>query len=533
MNYLNIQYSCIVKRGITELKKIPFVVIVSFVLLSACNSEKKKNSSESINAAAKNIYENNWESLKTHKTPSWFTNGKFGIYFHWGVYSVPAYKTEWYPRLMYLDNFEGWGEDVRPHHIAKYGEDFQYHEFIPDFTAEHFNADEWASLFKKSGAQYAGPVAEHSDGFSMWNSKVNKWNAFNMGPKRDVVGELEKAIKAEGMKFVTTFHHQFHWGWYPSWNGLVDVSSKDLLDFYGEVVPEETFKQATKNAEKYGPSEAFNYKWKAKVLEVINNYNPDFVWFDSKLDIIPEKDRIELVQYFYNTSANNNKEVVLSYKGDDLPKDVGVLDIEAGRLNELVDYHWLTDTPFCHGNSAWSYVEGKESKGGNMNIDALIDIVSKNGCLLLNIGPKADGTIPEEIRTGLLEMGKWLEEHGEVVYGSKPFVTYGEGPTKLKKNRFGGFNDLKEGYCDEDFRFTTKDDNLYLIQLDVPKYEKTYVLRSFGSNEIAGDKKIESIQLMGSNQEVSWHQNEKGLHIVGVKEVPNKIAIVYKIKLTK
>ena len=179
-------------------------------------------------------FEPTWESLKQYKVPEWFKDAKFGIYFHWGVYSVPTFGTEWYSRHMYLPNSEGWGSEVRDKHIQEFGKDFQYHEFIPQFTAEHFDAVEWAELFKKSGAKYAGPVAEHADNFSMWDSEVNSWNAAKMGPNRDIVGELEKAIKAEGLKYVTTFHHQWNWAWYPKWNGLVDTSTTALQEFYGE-----------------------------------------------------------------------------------------------------------------------------------------------------------------------------------------------------------------------------------------------------------------------------------------------------------
>ncbi len=455
------------------------------------------------------VYDPNWESLKTHETPDWFKNDKFGIYFHWGVYSVPAFLTEWYPHYMYMKDYERWGKEVRPHHVKTYGENFQYHEFIPDFTAEHFDAEEWATLFKASGARYAGPVAEHHDHFSMWDSKVNPWNAARMGPKRDIVGELEKAIKGEGLKFVTTLHNARR-GWYPIGNGLVDISTDELRDFYGETASPEKYKKT----------------WKAKTFEVIDNYDPDMLWFDSKLGSIPEDERMNMVQHFYNKAAKNGQDVVLTYKKNNLPKGVAVLDIEGGRLNHLATYPWLTDMSFSYGS--WCYTHNQSYKGANKVLDALIDIVSKNGCLLLNIGPRADGVIPGEIRTGLLEMGKWLSQYGEAVYDTNPFVAYGEGPTELVKNRFGGYDDKKEGYGPNDFRYTTNKKHLYIIQLDQPKHGQEYILKTFAQDSIASGVGLKHIELMGSDEKVKWEKKEDGLHISAPQHVPNDLALVYK-----
>ncbi len=466
--------------------------------------------------------------LLTERTPApdWFRDGKFGIYFHWGIYSVPAFGTEWYPRHMYLENHKGWGAEVRPFHLETYGRDKHYHQFIPDFTAAKFDAQEWAKLFKASGAKYAGPVAEHCDNFSMWDSKINKWNAVNMGPERDVVGELEKAIKGEGLKFVTTFHHQWNWSWYPTWSGLVDTSTTDLQEFYGEWTSPETFGKYGSNPEEYGPSEEFIEYWKAKVNEVVDGYKPDMLWFDSRLNSIPMAHRMEVINHFYDMAAKNKKSVVVNFKNKDLPSGSGVLDIERGRLDEKVDYPWLTDDSWDW--SGWNYKENHDYKSANHILDGLIDIVSKNGSLLLNIGPRADGTIPEEVRLGLLELGSWLEQYGEAIYGTRPFLTYGEGPTKLVKGPHGGVTDRGISYTDEDFRYTTHGNTLYIIQLGDPEVSKEYILKTFSNEGLAAHLKIESLELVGSIETLSWSQMEDGLHLTAPGNVPDKKAVVYK-----
>ncbi|MFC2098861.1 alpha-L-fucosidase [Bacteroidota bacterium] len=496
------------------------------LIITACLVMTISFSFKNLNTKQEEKFSRDWESLQTHETPEWFLDAKFGIYFHWGIYSVPAFGTEWYPRHMYLENHKGWGEDVRPHHLEKYGADFHYHEFIPSFTAEHFNAEEWAKLFKASGAKYAGPVAEHCDNFSMWDSKVNPWNASEMGPKRDIVAELEKAIRGEGLKFVTTLHHQWNWAWYPTWNGLVDTSTAELREFYGEVTGPETFGRYGRNPEEFGPSPEFVEYWKAKVYEVVDNFNPDMLWFDSRLNSIPEEVRIEILAHYYNEAEKQGRSVVFNYKNRDIPKGAGVVDIERGRMNEKVDYPWLTDDSWDW--IGWNYKENHEYKSANHILDGLIDIVSKNGCLLLNIGPKADGTIPEEVKNGLLELGSWLKENGEAIYETRPFITYGEGSTTLIKGPHGGVTDKGIKYQADDVRFTTNGKSLYIIQLGTPDPGQSFILKTFAEDNIAARVKIKSIEVLGTDETVSWSKKADGLHLSSPLVLPNEMAIVYK-----
>jgi len=236
-----------------------------------------------------------------------------------------------------------------------------------------------------------------------------------------------------------------------------------------------------------------------------------------------------MVARYYNRSLEWGKPVVFTYKNEDLPKDVAVFDIERGRMSKKADYHWLTDDSWDW--STWDYSSNPKYKDANHIVDGLIDIVSKNGCLLLNIGPKADGTIPEEIKDGLLEIGKWLDNNGQAIYGTRPFKTYGEGVTELNKNRYGGVNDEGIEYTPNDFRFTTKGSNLYIIQLGIPVPGKKFILKSFAQNNVAGSIKIKSLKLVGSKESIQWNKKQDGLHLTVPSKLPNDIALVYKAEI--
>ena len=240
----------------------------------------------------------------------WWLNTKFGIYFHWGPYSVPAHKTEWYSIWMYAQ-----GNPIRKYHEETYGDlkIFGYKDFIPMFTAEKFNADEWAELFKKAGAQFAGPVAEHADGFAMWDSQLTKWDAMDMGPKRDIVGEMEKAVRKQGMKFIATYHRHWLYAWHPTWDENTDASNPEYAGLYGPKVPKGTFVMANKPTNPL-PDATFNQEWLDRLNELMDKYQPDIIWFDNKMDIIGEKYRQQFLANYYNKAQEWGREVVCTYK---------------------------------------------------------------------------------------------------------------------------------------------------------------------------------------------------------------------------
>jgi len=456
-------------------------------------------------------YEPTWQSLTQHPIPEWLRDAKFGIYTHWLVSSVPACGNNgsWYPHNMYRK-----GSKQGDYHVEHYGgpEKFGFKDFIPMFKAEKFDANDWADLFKASGARFAGPVAEHHDGFAMWDSKWTKWNSAKMGPHRDIVGELAKAIKGRGMKYVTAFHHAENWYFYPVWDKRFDCSNPAYSGLYGPI-----------HAKGEKPSEEFMKMWQGKIIEVIDKYDPDFIWFDFQLDKIREDYVEDFLAYYYNKANSENKEVIVSYKGHDLVPGSGIVDLELGRMDKLTYHCWITDTS-VDDQGAWSYVQDAGFKSANTLIDNLIDRVAKNGFLLLNVGPRPDGTIPETARQRLLEMGAWLKINGEAIYGTRPWIVAEEGPTKMEKG--GSFNERNEvSYSGKDIRFTCKGNNLYALCLAWPGDQVR-----IKSLKRLHDGEIKSVSMLGSSEKLVWSfDGKRGLTIECPKKKPCDCAYVFKI----
>lgn len=487
-------------------------------------------------------YEPTWNSLREHTVPKWFQDAKFGIYTHWGIYSVPACGPNgtWYPYNMYRE-----GTPQYEYHVKNYGHPskFGYKDFIPMFTGEKFDPDEWAELFKKAGAKFAGPVGEHHDGFSMWDSKVNEWNAAKMGPKRDVVGELEKAIKKQGMKFMVALHHAENWWFFPHWRKEYDTSDPRYSGLYGPLHNQEWSEKMPefKNIDEEWslqdkPSKEFLDKWLAKIYEVIDKYQPDMLWFDAALGHVQEDYRRKFLAYYYNKAEELGKDVVVTYKYHHLVPGVGVVDLELGRFNKLTYHIWITDTTVDDG-CGWGYLRDAKYKTATELIHYLIDNVSKNGLLLLNVGPKPNGEIPEEAREILLQMGKWLEINGEAIYGTTPWLIYGEGPTKMTKSGMFSENE-KVRFTGEDIRFTVKDDILYAILLGWPGEEVTIKsIKPIGEeffeaeNEyVIYESEIEYIKMLGVDEMLLWKMTKDGLKIKTPSKKPCEHAYVFKIK---
>jgi len=465
-------------------------------------------------------YEPNWESLTSYECPAWFQDAKFGIYFHWGPYSVPAYKTEWYSHYMYVP-----GHSVNKYHLETYGplDEFGYKNFIPMFKAEKFDPDAWAALFKKAGARFAGPVAEHADGFAMWDSNLTKWDAKDMGPKRDIVGEMEKAVRKQGMKFIATLHHQWLYAWYPTMDPNVDASNPAYEDLYGPPAPRSAFKMAIKNPD-VKPGDKFCQRWFSRAKEVVDKYQPDLVWFDNKVDIIDEKYVLDFLSHYYNSALEWNREVVTTYKFENFRPGAGILDLERSRMSEAKDFPWLTDDSIDWGS--WCDVQEPEYKTTNRLIDTLVDIVSKNGCLLLNITPKANGEIPQPVQDRLLEMGKWLELNGEAIYETRPWKIFGEGPTKVVE---GHLSERKnKDATAEDIRFTTRGKTLYAIMLDWPA-DGTCHIKSLGTLARLLDG-MTSIRLLGHQGKIDWSRDAEALTVKMPDRKPCDHAFVLAIR---
>jgi len=506
-------------------------MILMLILISSCMIKgNKMESADERHSSSVVQYTDEWESLQQHPDPEWFRDAKFGIYTHWGPYSVPEWGDEWYARRMYLNKKKKNG-NFYVFHKERYGDpaDFGYKDLIPLFTADNFDADEWADLFVNSGAKFAGPVAEHHDGFAMWDSDLTKWDAMDMGPRRDIVGELGKALKGRGMKFVTSFHHARKWWWYEvsfTEDKRYDTEDPKYAGVYKIYPPVHTVEDP--------PSREYMQAWEEKVIEVIDKYEPDLLWFDSGLQrekfwrsSLQEFDghKRSFLSYYYNKGLKWGKEVGVTYKDEDLPKGAGILDFERGRIDALSKFIWLTDTSI--DEKSWSYVENPRYKPINELVDILVDIVSKNGCLLLNVGPRADGTFPDEVKKRLLGLGDWLKVNGDAIYGTRPWVKYGEGPTR---QRGGAFSEKKNkvSYTAKDIRFTTRGDTLYAIVLDHPGNEETVITSLSNHNQI-GFGKVESVSLLGSEEQIQWEQTNDGLMITVPRDYNESNALAFKI----
>ena len=464
-----------------------------------------------------------WESLSKYETPEWYRDAKFGIFIHWGVYSVPAFGSEWYPRNMYRA-----GSDEYRHHIATYGplDKFGYKGFIPMFKAEQFDPAAWAELFKKAGAKYVVPVAEHHDGFAMYDSGLSDWTAAKMGPHRDVVGELGKAVRAEGLHFGVSSHRVEHNFFLGVGRTLAsDVNDPRYAAFYGPAHAWLMNPSGTPVSDDFTyVSPAWANDWLARSGELVDKYHPDIVYFDwwiGQPSIRPNLTRF--AAFYYNSSLKYGDHVgVINYKDYAMQEHSAVLDLERGQLADIRPLPWQTDTSVS--NKSWGYIQNDTFKSPEFVVHQLIDIVSKNGNLLLNIGPRSDGTIAEPVRQRLLDIGGWLAINGEAIYGTRPWRSYGEGPTKVAA---GSFHDTDtENYTPEDFRFTTKGDVLYVIGLVWPNNGEA-VIRTLAST--LGSESVQSIALLGSDAKLPFDQRADGLHVRLTTQAPAKYAYALRV----
>tara|TARA_E500000178_G_scaffold63654_1_gene60582 strand:- start:2098 stop:3552 length:1455 start_codon:yes stop_codon:yes gene_type:complete len=465
-------------------------------------------------------YEASWDSIRSHyEVPAWFRDAKFGIFIHWGPYAVPAFMSEKYAPGMYDPGWNKGGMNAYRHHEEQYGgaAAFGYKDFIPLFRAENFDAEGWADLFKRSGARYVVPVAEHHDGFAMYASRVTRWNAKDMGPKRDVMRLLADACRARDMKFGVSSHFALNRIYYKTTNPDWDTNDTQYADLYWFQVDKES-----------KPSQLFLDLWWNRTTDIMDQYEPDLIWFDYGLDKPGwESVHQRLLAYYYNRGLDWNKEVVFQDKNMRnrcFPEDLIVLDIERGRMTDIYEFPWQTDTSV--GKISWGYIENEQYKSTDYLIDELIDIVSKNGCLLLNIGPRADGTIPAEAVTILEEIGAWLALNGEAVYDTRPWVVYGEGPTEVNQGHHSEKKNKDAGH--EDIRFTMKGDQLYATALGWPD-DGVFTVETLrrGSPEL--ERSIRSVELISGSNRVEWKQTSECLRIEVGGRAPCAAAIAFRI----
>ncbi|MEV0536810.1 alpha-L-fucosidase [Kitasatospora sp. NPDC050463] len=474
--------------------------------------------------AAPSSYSPTWASVDQHPpAPEWFQDAKFGIYFHWGAFSVPAYGSEWYPRNMYIG-----GSDVNNHHIATYGDPsvWPYNNFLdgardkagnwvqfaPKLASQggKFDPDAWAQLFVDAGAKFAGPVAEHHDGFSMWNSSVNEWNSVQHGPQLNLLQIFRDSIRGKGLKLLVAMHHAFNF------NGYYDHApaqpTASLQKLFGQL-----------------GSTAEDQLWFDKLKEVVDLAQPDILWEDFDLSKVDETQRLNFLSYYYNQALGWGREVVATYK-DGYDNRGEVFDYERGGPGDIANPYWLTDDSIS--STSWCYTVGIGYYSTTQMLHALIDRVSKNGNMLLNIAPMADGTIPQGQKDVLLGIGDYLGRFGRSIYSTRAWTVYGEGPTKMG----GGSFTTPVAGTNKDFRFTRSKDStvLYATVLGWPGSTTTVSTLASGRIDLSS---LTSVQLLNPTSGTSTSlpaptQASDGLHITLPSSSAPFNALAYVLKFT-
>lgn len=461
----------------------------------------KLNEIESV--IAEGQYAPEWDSLSRYVIPEWYEDAKFGIFIHWGVYSVPAFSSEWYARHMYVE-----GTPAYQHHVNTYGtqDKFGYKDFIPMFTADKFDADEWISIVKQSGAKFVVPVAEHHDGFPMYDCPFTEWKSTAMGPKRDVIRELSDAARRQSLTFGVSSHRAENW-WFFNGGATFDSDVRDprYAGLYGPSQPCDPNGWVPQQQ----PNEPFLDDWLARTCDLVERYEPQLLWFDWWISQPAFKPYLKrLAAYYYNLGLKWKRGVAINYKDDAFPEGTAVFDIERGQLADIRPRFWQTDTSVSE--NSWSHITHHKYKTAESIVGDLVDIVSKNGALLLNIGPRADGTIPQEEQQMLRQIGQWLTVYGEAIFSTRPWKVFGEGPTEIGS---GSFSDTKRSaFTSRDVRFTVKGNRLYAIVMAKPEHGQV-LIKSLSDSLRLYPAKIESVELLGRPGQLEWNRSDAGLAV--------------------
>lgn len=515
---------------------LPFMThrlpLLLFMLVTTISDSKALSADPSEDLAQVNApliagpFQPSAESLKTYQAPEWFRDAKFGIWSHWGPQAVPR-EGDWYARFMYVP-----GTRQYDHHLKNYGHPSThgYKDIIRLWKAEKFDPDSLMKLYVKAGAKYFVSMAVHHDNFDLWNSKHHSWNAVKMGPEQDIVGAWQKAAKDNGLRFGVSEHLGASYSWFAPSHGYDQFWPHNGVGYdgenpsYNELYHTGKDKPFRNEATWYTDRLASQQNWFNRISDLIEHYKPDLLYTDGGIPF--GSVGRTLVANFYNSNAKNNQgkiEAVYNHKdigSGEFIAEAGVQDVERGVMESINPRVWQTDTSL----GDWFYRDDFKYKTTSQVVHMLIDIVSKNGNMLLNVVQYADGSLPAEAITFLEEMAAWMSVNSEAIYATRPWKVYGEGPTQAPTGHFKE----EDNYTAQDIRFTTKQDILYAITLALPS--KQVRIQSLGLNSTFTDKPVLSVELLGSNQKLDWTQEQDALVINLPERLPSLYSSSFKIQ---
>ena len=501
-----------------------------------------------------------WDSLSQYQVPEWFRDAKFGMWAHWGPQCQPE-RGDWYARGMYQE-----GSDQYKYHIQKYGHPskFGFKDVINDWKAENWNPEELVALYKKAGAKYFMALANHHDNFDLYDSKYQSWNATKLGPKKDLVGGWAKAAKEHGLPFGVSVHASHPWTWYEVAQRADKTGPYAGIPYDGKLTkaegagkwwdgydPQELYAQNHALSQdslddnsmgrhwNWGngasvPNKAYCDKFLHRTIELIDKYGPELIYFDdTALPLWPVSDAgLKIAAHMYNTSIKKHgklKAALFAKVLNEQQRRCMIWDIERGQSNKIEPLPWQTDT--CIGG--WHYdrrlFDHRKYKSAKTVVHTLVDVVSKNGNLLLNIPVRGDGTIDSEERAIVENIGAWMQVNSEAIYGTRPWKTFGEGPALESAAPISaqGFNEGKgKPFGADDIRFTTKGKTLYAIMLGWPQGNETLIKKLATADDLG---KVSGVSLLGSGQ-LAFQQTPAGLKVQLPANAPCKDAFALKIE---
>jgi alpha-L-fucosidase len=477
--------------------------IISSARLTAKDPQDANPTAKQDLAIGAGPFQPTMESLERYECPEWFRDAKFGIWAHWGPQAVPM-DGDWYARGIYEP-----GNKHYKYHLEHYGHpsEFGYKDIIPLWKAEKWDPDRLMQLYKKAGAKYFVSMGSHHDNFFLWNSKLHKWNSVNMGPKRDVVGEWQKAAQKYGLRFGVSEHLGASFTWFQSSHGADKDGPKAGVPYDGaDPKYQDLYHFPAEPGDNgwYSNNPKWQRQWYAEIEELVDNYHPDLLYSDGGVPFGNEVG-LGMIAHFYNNNATlHGGKVEAIYNCKQRSEGRWVEDLERGVMSKIDPHPWQTDTSI----GDWYYNRDWKFRPVSWIIHMLVDNVSKNGNLLLNVVQRPDGSIDPEVERMLEQLAQWNAVHGEAIFGTRPWLVYGESAIKVKGGHFQ--EDFK--YNSREIRFTTKGPMLYAIALGWPE-DGRLVIRSLAKPTSENINNITGISLLGYEGKLEWKQTPEGLFV--------------------